>query len=155
MLLRASQRKGTILGRVFFLAIGGFLTANTIATYVLVTASIANYPGGHSLSRFNEIYKDAERPGELRLENDMSCVLITIPGSSRSACPHFESRGSNRCILVLTCQRASTSPFSPSSCLELDVRQNGIAHPQCSYLKPGNYPTYIRVPVGGKGMANR
>jgi alpha-1,6-mannosyltransferase len=53
------QRKGTFLGLSAFLAVVGALVLNTVATILLTRASMANYPGGHALARFNERYSDS------------------------------------------------------------------------------------------------
>ncbi|KAI9507337.1 glycosyltransferase family 22 protein [Russula earlei] len=54
------QRKKTLFSRLKFLVVVGALVLNASATVLLTRASIANYPGGHALSRLNERY--AETP---------------------------------------------------------------------------------------------
>ncbi|CCM00069.1 uncharacterized protein FIBRA_02096 [Fibroporia radiculosa] len=51
-----SRRKRTVLGRFCFLAVAGLLASNCIMTYLFTMASMANYPGGEALSKFNEFY---------------------------------------------------------------------------------------------------
>ncbi|PSR76658.1 hypothetical protein PHLCEN_2v8255 [Hermanssonia centrifuga] len=51
-----SMRKSNIIGRLCFLFVAGLLVANCVATYFFTVTSMANYPGGEALSRFNELY---------------------------------------------------------------------------------------------------
>ncbi|OCH94902.1 hypothetical protein OBBRIDRAFT_884451 [Obba rivulosa] len=51
-----SRRKGTLFGRLCFLSVAGLLAGNCLATVFLTRASMANYPGGHAMAQFNEIY---------------------------------------------------------------------------------------------------
>lgn len=51
-----SRRKGSLFGRVCFLVVAGSLASNCVITYLLMSASMANYPGGEALSRFNKLY---------------------------------------------------------------------------------------------------
>ncbi|CAL1695049.1 unnamed protein product [Somion occarium] len=55
-----SRRKGSLFGRLCFLAVAGLLVCNFLVTYMLTVTSIANYPGGEALTRFNELYAERE-----------------------------------------------------------------------------------------------
>ncbi|KAL6298546.1 Alg9-like mannosyltransferase family-domain-containing protein [Sparassis latifolia] len=55
-----SRRKSSLFGRLCFLAVSGLLVCNCVTTYLLAMASIANYPGGEVLSKFNELYASHE-----------------------------------------------------------------------------------------------
>ncbi|KAI0312103.1 Alg9-like mannosyltransferase family-domain-containing protein [Amylostereum chailletii] len=52
-------RKSSLLGRLAFLSVAGLLALNAVATCLTLQASIANYPGGVALARFNALYADA------------------------------------------------------------------------------------------------
>ncbi|KAH9943363.1 Alg9-like mannosyltransferase family-domain-containing protein [Epithele typhae] len=51
------RRKGTLFGRLCFLAVMGMLAANCVATSLLARSSFANYPGGAALSAFNKFFE--------------------------------------------------------------------------------------------------
>ncbi|KAI0094379.1 Alg9-like mannosyltransferase family-domain-containing protein [Irpex rosettiformis] len=53
-----SRRKGSVFGRLAFLAVAGFLALNCVITFIYSVSSINNYPGGVTLARFNEMYAD-------------------------------------------------------------------------------------------------
>jgi alpha-1,6-mannosyltransferase len=57
---RVSRPKGTLIGRVLFLSLIALVVANGFATYLLTSASMANYPGGEALARFNARYVEQE-----------------------------------------------------------------------------------------------
>ncbi|KAI0715822.1 alpha-1,6-mannosyltransferase subunit [Cerioporus squamosus] len=50
-----SRRKGTLLGRLSFLAVVAMLAGNCFATFLLARSSFANYPGGTALYAFNHL----------------------------------------------------------------------------------------------------
>jgi alpha-1,6-mannosyltransferase len=54
--LRVSQPKSNLLGRIAFGAAFAMIMGNLLATTLLATTSIANYPGGEALASFNEKY---------------------------------------------------------------------------------------------------
>ncbi|KAF7972945.1 hypothetical protein HWV62_16508 [Athelia sp. TMB] len=51
-----SRKKGTIFGRMMFLAVLAILGANTLVTTLLTKSSMENYPGGEALALFNKRY---------------------------------------------------------------------------------------------------
>ncbi|KAG0708123.1 glycosyltransferase family 22 protein [Suillus ampliporus] len=53
-----SRRKGSLFGRVMFIAAMGILALNCAITIVSTRASMANYPGGSALATFNNQYAD-------------------------------------------------------------------------------------------------
>ncbi|KAI0079622.1 hypothetical protein K474DRAFT_1639550 [Panus rudis PR-1116 ss-1] len=55
-----SRRKGSLFGRLSFLAVAGLLVINCAVTYLLTLTSIANYPGGAALSEFNDLFADQQ-----------------------------------------------------------------------------------------------
>ena len=54
-----SRPKGTLFGRLCFVAFAGMLFANLGYTLVYTYGSMENYPGGAALVRFNERYKSS------------------------------------------------------------------------------------------------
>lgn len=57
---RTSRRKGTLFGRLCFLAVAGMLATNSFATFLFARSSFANYPGGTALYAFNHLYASEE-----------------------------------------------------------------------------------------------
>ncbi|KAJ3785972.1 alpha-1,6-mannosyltransferase subunit [Lentinula aff. detonsa] len=51
-----SQRKSTLIGRLSFFAFCLMLLINAVGTMMFAMASIANYPGGVALKRFNDVH---------------------------------------------------------------------------------------------------
>ncbi|KAF4614053.1 hypothetical protein D9613_007414 [Agrocybe pediades] len=51
-----SRRKGTLVGRLLFLAVPAIIAANMLVTVLSTKASMDNYPGGEALSVFHQIY---------------------------------------------------------------------------------------------------
>ncbi|KZT01550.1 glycosyltransferase family 22 protein [Laetiporus sulphureus 93-53] len=51
-----SRRKSSLFGRICLMTVIGLVACNCLATHLLTKASMANYPGGESLARFNELY---------------------------------------------------------------------------------------------------
>ncbi|RPD59719.1 hypothetical protein L227DRAFT_576143 [Lentinus tigrinus ALCF2SS1-6] len=54
------RRKGTLMGRLSFLAVVAMLAANCVATFLFARSSFANYPGGTALYAFNHLYESEE-----------------------------------------------------------------------------------------------
>lgn len=52
---RVSRRKGSIVGRLLFLIVTGFITINVLMTYFVTLASIQNYPGGQALALLHDL----------------------------------------------------------------------------------------------------
>ncbi|RDX56977.1 hypothetical protein OH76DRAFT_1459704 [Lentinus brumalis] len=55
-----SRRKGTLLGRLSFLAVAVMLAGNCVATFLLARSSFANYPGGTALYASNHLFESEE-----------------------------------------------------------------------------------------------
>ncbi|KAK7695295.1 hypothetical protein QCA50_002485 [Cerrena zonata] len=55
-----SQKKSKIFGRLCFLVVAGMLAANSFLSLISTTSSMANYPGGAALVKFNELFADRE-----------------------------------------------------------------------------------------------
>lgn len=53
---RVSRRKGGLVGRMMFVAAMATLSANCAITVLSTWASMANYPGGSTLAKFNDQY---------------------------------------------------------------------------------------------------
>ena len=47
--------------RLWHLVILGLLGANLLVTFILVTISMKNYPGGEALARLNQMYSQQQR----------------------------------------------------------------------------------------------
>ena len=60
MACSVSRRKGTLFGRLCFAAFALMLFANSVGTLLYTYVSMENYPGGASLVRFNEYYKNVD-----------------------------------------------------------------------------------------------
>ncbi|EPQ52524.1 hypothetical protein GLOTRDRAFT_79634 [Gloeophyllum trabeum ATCC 11539] len=57
---RTGLRKSALLGRMCFLSVLAMLAGNCLVTFLHTQASIANYPGGVALSRFNERFSSTD-----------------------------------------------------------------------------------------------
>ena len=55
-----SRPKGTLFGRLCFVAFAGMLFANLVYTLVYTSGSIENYPGGASIVVLNGYYKNID-----------------------------------------------------------------------------------------------
>ncbi|KAF8150150.1 alpha-1,6-mannosyltransferase subunit [Crassisporium funariophilum] len=51
-----SRRKGSLWGRLCFLATSALIAGNVLATILFTRASMGNYPGGHALAQFHHLY---------------------------------------------------------------------------------------------------
>ncbi|KAI0787329.1 hypothetical protein C8Q74DRAFT_1455380 [Fomes fomentarius] len=55
-----SRRKGSLFGRLCFIAVVACVAANCAVTFLLARSSFANYPGGAALRALNQIYASEE-----------------------------------------------------------------------------------------------
>ncbi|KAI0750080.1 Alg9-like mannosyltransferase family-domain-containing protein [Daedaleopsis nitida] len=55
-----SRRKGSLFGRLAFLAVAALLAGNCAVTFLLARSSFANYPGGSALNAFNQLFASEE-----------------------------------------------------------------------------------------------
>ena len=81
--LRASMRKGALIGRLGFLTVMSFLVVNTAITIGSTVAASANYPGGLALMHFNNLTASTANGPCL------SVICHLFLKSTYSACSHI------------------------------------------------------------------